>query len=287
MGNSRQRAAAKRRRDAEEAEQGTVVPEPQGGAPEAKKRRVAEERGIADGDESGGGDGAVAAEVESNRTGAVKESRVTSGGGQGSKEFEVFVGGLSRSTTEDSLRHDFGECGTIVYCRVPMNDEGSARGIAFIAYSDKASMEKALEFNDNDYCGRHIQVRPSSEGSKGKGKDSKHKPATDDAVRSEPWNGHTIRSELEVFLHGVAPSATKESIAKDFRRFGEISNVTLPMTRYGDAAGIAFIEFTSKAACTKALSLNNTRPNGRLLNVRMSQFDGIKAREGRRHAGWW
>merc|ERR1712151_426127 len=97
-------------------------------------------------------------------------------GKKGNKEFEVFVGGLPFSTTEEVLRKDFTECGEIVNLRMPLNDEGSARGIAFIEYKDKESVEKALKFHETDYGGRSLSVRMSGEDKgKGKGKDGKAK----------------------------------------------------------------------------------------------------------------
>merc|ERR1712048_1391159 len=65
----------------------------------------------------------------------------------------------------------------IVSLRMPLNDEGSCRGIAFIKYSDKESMDKAMKFNETDYGGRTISVTDAAdkpEGkAKGKGKDGK------------------------------------------------------------------------------------------------------------------
>merc|ERR1711870_93147 len=97
-------------------------------------------------------------------------------GGKGNKEFEVFVGGLPFATTVESIKKDFEECGEIVNIRVPLNDEGNARGIGFIEYKDKESVEKALKFNETEYGGRTISVRMSGEDKgKGKGKDGKGK----------------------------------------------------------------------------------------------------------------
>merc|ERR1712048_1492820 len=89
---------------------------------------------------------------------------------KGNKEFECFIGGLPFSTTEEVLKKDFAECGEIVNFRMPLNDEGNARGIAFVEYKDKESCEKALKFNDTEYSGRWLSVRMSGDDSKGKGK---------------------------------------------------------------------------------------------------------------------
>merc|ERR1712217_7689 len=98
-------------------------------------------------------------------------------GGKNRDENTVFVRGLPFATTEETLKKDFAECGEIVSLRMPLNDEGSCRGIAFIKYADKESMDKAIKFNETDYGGRTISVTDAAdkpEGkAKGKGKDGK------------------------------------------------------------------------------------------------------------------
>merc|ERR1712031_131924 len=93
----------------------------------------------------------------------------------GNDENTVFVRGLPFAATEEALKKDFAECGEIVSLRMPLNDEGSCRGIAFIKYSDKEGMDKAIKFNETDYGGRTISVTDAAdkpEGkAKGKGKD--------------------------------------------------------------------------------------------------------------------
>merc|ERR1712048_1113196 len=79
--------------------------------------------------------------------------------------------------TEETLKKDFAECGEIVSLRMPLNDEGSCRGIAFIKYSNKEGMDKAIAFNETDYGGRTISVTDAADKpdgkAKGKGKDGK------------------------------------------------------------------------------------------------------------------
>merc|ERR1711865_157461 len=101
-------------------------------------------------------------------------------GKSGGDENTVFVRGLPYSVTEEALTKDFTECGEIVSLRMPLNDEGSCRGIAFIKYADKEGMDKAMAFNETDYGGRTIfcsdaAIKPEGKGKdgKGKGKDGK------------------------------------------------------------------------------------------------------------------
>merc|ERR1719157_365483 len=103
------------------------------------------------------------------------------GGGKGGHDNEntVFVRGLPFATTEESLTKDFAECGEIVSLRMPLNDEGSCKGIAFIKYSTKEGNDKAIEFNETDYGGRQIFCSPAGDNPGGKGKDGKGKGKDD------------------------------------------------------------------------------------------------------------
>jgi len=96
-------------------------------------------------------------------------------GKSGNNELTVFVRGLPFATTEEALKKDFAECGEVESCRMLLNDEGQCRGLAFIAYSDKEGMDKALKFNETDYGGRTIYCSPAADkpDGKGKGKDGK------------------------------------------------------------------------------------------------------------------
>merc|ERR1711879_218674 len=94
------------------------------------------------------------------------------GKAKGNKEFEVFVGGLPFSSTEETLKEKFAECGEIATFRMPLNDEGKPRGIAFIEFKDKDACDKALKLNESDMDGRYLSVKMSGDG-KGKGKDGK------------------------------------------------------------------------------------------------------------------
>jgi len=185
--------------------------------------------------------------------------------GKGNKELEIFVGGLPFSTTEDVLRKDFEECGTINNFKMPYNDEGNCRGIAFIEYADKESVEKALKFNDTEYGGRHIQVKMCGDDKgKGKGKDGKGKQ----------------NKELQVFVGGLPFSATEDAIKKYFADCGEIVNFRMPLNDEGKPRGIAFIEYKDKEACEKALKFHETDYGGRSLSVKMSG-DGAGGDKGK------
>merc|ERR1719253_1844559 len=92
------------------------------------------------------------------------------GKGKGNNDLTAFVRGLPFSVEEAQMRKDFEECGEIVSLRLPMNEEGKPKGIAFVEFKEKEGFEAALKFNETDYGGRTIYVSKAGEGG-GKGKD--------------------------------------------------------------------------------------------------------------------
>ena len=81
-------------------------------------------------------------------------------------ERKLFVGNLSWSTTEDSLNAAFGQAGTVVSVKIPLNDMGKSRGIAFVEMSTEEEAQNAIAmFHEKDVDGRAITVnvaRPQS-----------------------------------------------------------------------------------------------------------------------------
>merc|ERR1711907_821345 len=92
------------------------------------------------------------------KDGKGKDGKGKGGGGfaSGNNELTVFVGGLAWSVDEELLKKDFTECGEIVNIRMPKNDEGQSKGIAFIEFKAQEGLDAALKFDGDDYAGRTL-----------------------------------------------------------------------------------------------------------------------------------
>jgi len=105
--------------------------------------------------------------------------------GKQNNELTVFIRGLPFGTDDATLRKDFEECGEMASFKVPKNEEGTCKGIAFIEYKTKEGFEAALKFEGTEYGGRTLGVQKAGDGppkgkdgkdkGKGKGKDGKGK----------------------------------------------------------------------------------------------------------------
>lgn len=73
---------------------------------------------------------------------------------------KLFVGGLSFSTTEDTLREGFAKFGELSSCTVIFDKmSGRSKGFGFVEYESDEAADAAVEaMNGTDFDGRTITV---------------------------------------------------------------------------------------------------------------------------------
>ncbi|GMP30724.1 hypothetical protein CsSME_00005256 [Camellia sinensis var. sinensis] len=77
---------------------------------------------------------------------------------------EVFVGGLSRSTTESKIHEVFSTCGEIMEVRLITDQKGNSKGYCFIRFAMKEAADKAVkEKSGITLDEKKIGVLPSNE----------------------------------------------------------------------------------------------------------------------------
>ncbi|MBI2052220.1 MAG: RNA-binding protein [Candidatus Sungbacteria bacterium] len=81
---------------------------------------------------------------------------------------KLYIGGLSYSTTEDSLRDAFSQAGAVESASIIMDKmSGRSRGFGFVEMTNDEDAEKAIEmWNGKELDGRKLTVneaRPMSE----------------------------------------------------------------------------------------------------------------------------
>ncbi|KAF0912401.1 hypothetical protein E2562_014048 [Oryza meyeriana var. granulata] len=76
------------------------------------------------------------------------------------EEYRCFIGNLSWSTTDESLKDAFGKFGNLTEAKVVFDKySGRSRGFGFVTFDEKKAMEDAIEgMNGLDLDGRAITV---------------------------------------------------------------------------------------------------------------------------------
>ncbi len=75
-------------------------------------------------------------------------------------DVKLYVGNLSKSTTEDEIKTLFAQAGTVTSVEVIKDrDSGESRGFAFVTMTDQAGADKAISmFNAYSMGGRELKV---------------------------------------------------------------------------------------------------------------------------------
>ena len=95
---------------------------------------------------------------------------------------KLYVGGLSYSTTSESLRQYFSQCGTVESATVITDrDSGQSRGFGFVEMSTEAEAQQAIaKLNDQPFEGRKLTVNvakaPGNGGSRPGGGGQRRSP---------------------------------------------------------------------------------------------------------------
>lgn len=73
---------------------------------------------------------------------------------------KLFVGGLSYSTTPESLREYFSSCGTVESAKIVADrDSGQSRGFGFVEMATEAEAQEAVAKLDGEmFEGRRLKV---------------------------------------------------------------------------------------------------------------------------------
>lgn len=125
---------------------------------------------------------------------------------------------------------------------------GRSRGFGFLTYKHMDSLDKLLESTKHELDGRTVEVKRA-------------------IPRGEV---KTIRRKL--FVGGVAPTTTSESLRDAFIRFGPIAEAQIMKDRMrGRSRGFGFVTFEDDESILEALGTAEHRVDGKLVDVKRAE----------------
>lgn len=208
---------------------------------------------------------------EEEEEGAAEDGGPAPGGqGGGSRRPEkdalkVFVGGLPFSTPKAEVRAHLEEaCGEIDWLHMPRDAQGRSRGIAFVSFWEKESLQRALELDGTEFEGRALKVNMSTD------KPAKGAAPAGAGAAKRNVQARDLAKEREVFVGSIPFDCSEEVLRKDFSECGEIEKMSLLTQTEGRSKGVAFITYANLESVEKALEYNGTKYGKCTLVVRRS-----------------
>nr|GMC55148.1 RNA-binding protein 1-like [Ipomoea batatas] len=151
---------------------------------------------------------------------------------QDSDRSKLFVGGVSRQTTDETLREHFSKYGTVVSAVIAKDGiTGNSRGFAFVSFTQPSAVDNCLR-DTHEILGRTFSTK-------------------------------------KIFVGGLSASLTEEEFKGYFERFGRIMDVVVMhdnMTH--KPRGFGFITFSSEDAVEQVTQKNFHELCGKLVEVK-------------------
>ncbi|KDP41581.1 hypothetical protein JCGZ_15988 [Jatropha curcas] len=190
---------------------------------------------------------------------------------------KLFVGGISRETSEDALRAHFGKYGTVLGSLVAKDkNTKSPRGFGFVWFSDPTFADKALQ-DSHVILGRTVEVKKAIlRGQQLQFQQHlqqhqlpNHQMNSGFNENSSTGNGNDNFRTKKIFVGGLSSSLTEEQFKNYFERFGEIVDVVVMQdSSTNRPRGFGFVTFDSEESVDKVMLNTFHELNGRLVEVK-------------------
>eukprot|EP01118_Nematostelium_gracile_P007207 TRINITY_DN2334_c0_g1_i3.p1 TRINITY_DN2334_c0_g1~~TRINITY_DN2334_c0_g1_i3.p1 ORF type:complete len:366 (+),score=130.80 TRINITY_DN2334_c0_g1_i3:88-1185(+) len=177
----------------------------------------------------------------------------------------VFVGNLSYSIDDDSIKQAFAEIGEVRNVEwLTDKTTGKFYGCGFLTFETPEIASQALSLNGTDVLGRPMKVEPESSR-----QGNKKAPAPFNSTKplSQKPEGCTT-----VFLGNLSFQIQDENIYELFQDCGEISQIRwLNDKETGNFKGCGFVEFVDSESTAKAVAHNGEDVMGRTIRIDYSE----------------
>jgi len=139
---------------------------------------------------------------------------------------KLFIGGLSYTTTEDSLSEFFSQWGELTDC-VVMQDPATkrSRGFGFVTFKEAKMVDECMSQRPHKLDGREVEAKRAVS------REESHKPGVHKSVK-------------RLFMGGVKDNVTEEAVREYFSTYGKVESVEMLTDKQtGKKRGFGFVNF--------------------------------------------
>lgn len=147
----------------------------------------------------------------------------------------IFIKNLDKTIDNKTLHDTFTAFGTILSCKVAMDDIGQSKGFGFVQYEKEESAQAAMKgLNGMLINDKPVYVGPFL-----------RKQERDNSFDKTKFNN--------VFVKNLSESTTKEDLEKIFSEYGNITSAVVMIGMDGKSRCFGFINFESPDAAARAV----------------------------------
>lgn len=160
--------------------------------------------------------------------------------GESDEVGKIFIGGLTRDTTDDMLKNYFLKYGDILECIV-MKDKatGNSRGFGFVKYADPNSVAGVLKDRPHSLDNKVIDP----------------KPCTPKGIQQQKKNAAMEHTQThKIFIGGIAQNCSEDEVKTYFARYGVVTEVVFVINKEDNRhKGFGFVTFEDESSVDQAV----------------------------------
>ncbi|KAL5144681.1 RNA-binding protein 1 [Glycine soja] len=189
---------------------------------------------------------------------------------------KLFVGGISRDTTEDVLKLHFAKYGVVSDSTISVDrTTRSPRGFGFVTFSDLSAADKALQ-DTHVILGRTVEVKkaiPRSEQHQHQNQlqsrvGGYYNNNNNNNYSNDCSSDYNVRTK-KIFVGGLPAGISEEEFKNYFERFGRITDVVVMQDSVTHRPrGFGFITFESEDSVQNVMVKSFHDLNGRQVEVK-------------------
>ncbi|XP_004501500.1 heterogeneous nuclear ribonucleoprotein 1-like [Cicer arietinum] len=184
-----------------------------------------------------------------------------------SDKAKLFIGGISRDTTEDILKNHFTKYGDVLYSTVSLDRTTRIpRGFGFVTFSDISSAHEALQ-DTHVILGRTVEVKKAIPRGEQQHQNQLQNRGGNNYNNYECSNDH-IRTK-KIFVGGLPANISEVEFKRYFERFGRITDVVVMQDSVTHRPrGFGFITFDSEESVQNVMVKTFHDLNGSKVEVK-------------------
>lgn len=184
-----------------------------------------------------------------------------------SDQAKLFVGGISRDTTEDVLKDHFAKYGPVLGSTISVDRNTKIpRGFGFVRFSDVSAADKALQ-DTHVILGRTVEVKKAIPRSEQQHQNLPQSRGASNCSNYDSSSDHV--STKKVFVGGLSAGISEDEFKKYFERFGRITDVVVMQDSITHRPrGFGFITFDSEESVESVMMKSFHDLNGRQVEVK-------------------